>query len=227
MKDKVLEAKILQLAERAGIEGGRVYEVEKAGDTKTLNAYVTGFASTKRIVFWDTTIARLNEQELLFVMGHEMGHYVLGHVWKTILLFSAVTIVTLYAIHRTAGWLINRYKRRFGFDRLSDIASLPLFILLFGAYIFIITPVMLTYTRHVEHEADRFGLEITKNNHAAATAFVKLQTENLWVPRPGLLFKLWRASHPTPGERIDFCNNYQPWKKNESLKYEHLFKGAG
>lgn len=226
MKDKALEAKILQLAERAGIEGGLVYEVEKSEDTTTLNAYVTGFANTKRIVFWDTTIAKLTEQELLFVMGHEMGHYVLGHVWKTILFFSAVTIATLYAIHRTAGWMIDRYKHRFGFDRLSDIASLPLIILLFGAYIFIVTPIVLAYTRHIEHEADRFGLEISKNNDAAATAFVKLQTENLGVPRPGLLFKLWRASHPPLAERIDFCNSYQPWKKNEALKYEHLFKGA-
>ncbi|HEV2669293.1 MAG TPA: M48 family metallopeptidase, partial [Blastocatellia bacterium] len=87
MKDRELEAKILQLAGRAGIEGGRVYEVAKSEDTKALNAYVTGFGGTKRIVLWDTIIAKLNEDELLFVMGHEMGHYVLGHVWKSILFF--------------------------------------------------------------------------------------------------------------------------------------------
>jgi STE24 endopeptidase len=226
MKDKVLEAKILQLAERAGIEGGRVYEVEKSADTKTLNAYVTGFANTKRIVFWDTTIAKLDDQELLFVMGHEAGHYVLGHVWKKLIFFSGVIIVTLYAIHRTARWLIERYKQRFGFDQLSDVASLPLIILLFGAYIFIATPIVRAYTRHNEYEADRFGLEISKNNHAAATALVKVQTENLGVSRPGLLFKLWRASHPPLGERIDFCNSYQPWKKSEPLRYEHMFKDA-
>src|SRR5262249_24216302 len=84
MKNKELEAKILTLATRAGIEGGRVYEVAKSEDTKTLNAYVTGLGVTKRIVLWDTTIAKLDEDELLFVMGHEMGHYVLSHDWKTI-----------------------------------------------------------------------------------------------------------------------------------------------
>lgn len=224
MKNKQLEAKILALAERAGIEGGRVYEVAKSEDTKALNAYVTGFGNTKRIVLWDTTIAKLDEDELLFVMGHEMGHYVLGHVWKGILFFTLVIFLTLYAIHRTAGWLISKYKDRFGFSDLSDIASLPLVILLFSVYIFIVTPGVMAFTRNQEHESDRFGLEINQNNHAAATAFVKLQTENLAVPRPHWLDRLWRASHPTLGERIDFCNEYRPWAKGEPLKYGGLFK---
>ena len=87
-----------------------------------------------------------------------------------------------------------------------------------------ITPVALAFTRYQEHEADRFGLEITRDNRAAATAFVKLQEENLGVPRPGRLYKLWRASHPVIGERIDFCNGYRPWKTGQPLKYGHLFK---
>jgi Zn-dependent protease with chaperone function len=226
MKDKALEAKILALAERAGIEGGRVYEVAKSEDTKALNAYVAGFGNTKRIVLWDTTIAKLNENELLFVMGHEMGHYVLGHTWKYVFFFSALIMVTLFVIHRTAGWLMARYRHRFGFDRLSDIASLPLIILLFGAFIFIVSPAALAFTRHFEHEADRFGLEITRDNHSAATAFVKLQSENLGIPRPGLLYKLWRESHPPLGERIDFCNEYRPWEKDERLRYGDLFREA-
>jgi Zn-dependent protease with chaperone function len=224
MKNNELEAKILQLAERAGIEGGRVYEVDKSEDTKALNAYVTGFGATKRIVLWDTIIKKMNEDELLFVMGHEMGHYVLGHVWKTILFLSALIIAGLYAIHRTAGWLINKYHQRFGFTELSDVASLPLIILLFSVYFLIIAPVVLAYSRHNEHEADRFGLEITRNNRAAATAFVKLQQENLAVPRPNIIIKLWEASHPPLGERIDFANEYRPWEKGEPLKYGNLFK---
>lgn len=224
MKNKQLEAKILALARRAGIEGGRVYEVAKSEDTKALNAYVTGFGNTKRIVLWDTTIAKLDEDELLFVMGHEMGHYKLGHVWKGILFFTLVIFLTLYAIHRTAGWLISKYEDRFGFSDLSDIASLPLIILLFSVYIFIVTPGVMAFTRNQEHESDRFGLEINQNNHAAAMAFVKLQTENLAVPRPHWLDRLWRASHPTLGERIDFCNEYRPWAKGEPSKYGSLFK---
>jgi Zn-dependent protease with chaperone function len=226
MKDKTLEATILRLAERAGVEGVRVFEVDTSEDTKALYAYVTGFGNTTRIVLWDTTIAKMNEQELLSVMSHEMGHYVLGHYQKSILFFSVLIIATLYAVHRTTGWLIHRYKHRFGFDKLADIASLPLIILLCRLYLFIVTPIDLAYSRYIEHEADRFGLELTKNNHAAATAYAKLQTENLGVPRPGLLYKLWRAQHPTLGEHIDFCNTYRPWEKNEPLVYGRLFREA-
>ena len=224
MKDQALEAKILTLAEHAGIEGSRVFEVNKSVDTKTVNAYVTGFLGTKRIVLWDTIIAKLNEKELLFVMGHEMGHYVLGHVVKSILFFSLLIMITLFATYRTAGGLINRFKDRFGFDQLSDIASLPLILLLMNICFFVITPMVFTFTRYHEHEADRFGLEITQTNHAAATAFVKLQEENLAIPRPGWLYKLWRSSHPTLGDRIDFCNSYHPWEKGMPLKYETLFR---
>ena len=224
MKDRALEAKILTLAEMAGIEGSRVFEVNKSVDTKTVNAYVTGFLGTKRIVLWDTIIAKLNEKELLFVMGHEMGHYVLGHVVKSIFFFSVLIMITLFATYRVADGLINRFKDRFGFSQLSDIASLPLILLLMNICFLVITPVVFTFTRYHEHEADRFGLEITRTNHAAAMAFVKLQEENLGIPRPGWLYKLWRSSHPTLGDRIDFCNSYHPWEKGMPLKYETLFR---
>ena len=223
MQDKALETKILALAERSGIEGGRVYEVNKSVDTKAVNAYVTGFMGSKRIVLWDTTIDKLQEDELLFVMAHEMGHYVLGHVTTGIALFSVVIVVVLYLVHRTAGVVIERFKGRFGFDELSDIASLPLIIALVNVLSLVITPVVLTYTRHIEHESDRFGLEITHDNSAAARGFVALQTHNLGNPRPGLLYQIWRSSHPSLGDRIDFCNEYRPWETGEPSKYGDLF----
>jgi STE24 endopeptidase len=225
MKDKSLERDILALADRAGIEGGRVYEVNKSVDTKAVNAYVTGFGDTKRIVLWDTILAKLDRRQVLFVMGHEMGHYVLGHVPKTIAVISLVLLVTLYFAHRTAGWFIARFRSRFGFDALADVAALPLLLLLFNGFGLVVSPALLAYSRHQEHEADRFGLEITHDNHAAATSFVKLQTENLANPRPGLLYKLWRASHPPVGERIDFCNSYRPWETGAPERYERLFRG--
>jgi Zn-dependent protease with chaperone function len=224
MNDKALETDILNLAERAGIEGSRVYEVAKSEDTNAVNAYVAGFGATKRIVLWDTILAKLDRGQILVVMGHEMGHYVLGHIWKLILIFSVLIGAGLYAVHRTAGWLINRCHDRFGFTELSDIASLPLIIVLFGVASLVITPVALAVQRHFEHEADRFGLEITQDNYSAATAFVKLQQENLAIPRPGVLYKWWRASHPTLGDRIDFSNDYRPWESHQPLVYESYFK---
>jgi Zn-dependent protease with chaperone function len=226
MKNKELEAKILALAERAGIEGGRVYEVDKRVDTNAVNAYVTGFLGTKRIVLWDTLLAKLTDPQILFVMGHEMGHYVLHHVVQGIVFAVLLILVTLWAVQATAGWLLRRYRARWGFDRLADIASLPLILLLVNVFALVVVPVGLAFSRHLEHEADRFGLEITEDNHAAAMSFVRLQVENLAVPRPGWLYCLWRCSHPTLGERVDFCNTYRPWENGEPLKYGQLFRGS-
>jgi len=226
MQDKALEAEILAVAERSGIEGSRVYEVKKSVDTNAVNAYVTGFMGTKRIVLWDTLLAKLDKEEVLFVMGHEMGHYVLNHVVKSILIISVIILVALYGVHRLAGVLLARYRGRFGFDRLDDIASLPLIILLLSAISLVVTPLILANSRYNEHEADRFGIELLQTNRAAATAFVKLQQENLGVPWPGLLFKLWRGTHPSIGERITFFNEYKPWETGEPLVYGDRFEAA-
>jgi STE24 endopeptidase len=224
MKDRVLEQRILQLAERAGIPGSRVYQVDKSVDTKTVNAYVTGVGATKRIVLWDTILEKLDADQVAFVTGHEMGHFVLGHVATLIGVITLLATLSLYVVHRLAGRLIARFSGRFGFDRLSDFASLPLLLLLSTVVSLITTPLVLAYTRHQEHEADRFGLELTRDNHAAATTFVRLQQENLAIPRPGALYRLWRGSHPSLGDRVDFANRYRPWETGGQLRYGELFR---
>jgi len=224
MKDKALEARILAMADRAGIEGSRVFEVEKSVDTKMLNAYVAGLFNTKRIVLWDTTIRRMTPPEIMFVMGHEMGHYALGHVWYLVAFQTLLIMSSLYAAYRTAGAVLSRWGARFGFTTLADIASLPLILILINVFSLVVQPLALAFTRHIEHEADRFGLEITETSHSAGTAFVKLQQDALVVPRPGLLYKLWRESHPPLGERIDFTNDYHPWREGQPLAYGDHFK---
>jgi STE24 endopeptidase len=210
MKDKALEGQVLAVAAQAGVEGARVFEVNKSVDTAKVNAYVTGIGRTKRIVLWDTLLARLTPPETRFVVGHELGHYVLGHVWINILVSWALTVVGLYGAHRGAGFLLARFSGRFGFTTLADPAALPLLMMLLSLFSFLIGPAALALSRHHERQADRFGLDLTRDNHAAATAFVALQKQNLAVPRPGLLYKILRASHPPIGERVDFINGYQP-----------------
>jgi Zn-dependent protease with chaperone function len=224
MKDKTLEADILSLAERAGIAGSRVFEVDKSVDTEAVNAYVTGIGATKRVVLWDTIIAKVPRDSLLFVMAHEMGHYVLNHVWKLLAVVPLLVLAGLWLIDRTSGAIFARWGRRIGFASLADVAALPLLSLLFGLFVFLLSPLFLGYSRHMEHDADRFGLELTRDNRAAAIAFVALQQENLGNPRPGWIYKTWRASHPTLGDRIDFCNAYRPWETGEPQRYQHLFR---
>jgi STE24 endopeptidase len=224
MQDRALESRILKLAERAGIPGSRVYQVNKSVDTKMVSAYVTGVGATKRIVLWDTLLGKLEPDQVAFVVAHEMGHFVLHHVLTLIAVATLLVTGSLYVVHRVAGRLIARFSRRFGFTQLSDVASFPLLLLLGGAVSLVVTPLVLAFSRHQEHEADRFALELTRDNRAAATTFVRLQEENLGVPRPGPVYMLWRGSHPSLGERVDFANRYRPWERGDRLRYGRLFR---
>jgi Zn-dependent protease with chaperone function len=223
MKNRVLAKKIISLAERAGIHESRVFEVDKSLDTKTLNAYVTGAFGSKRIVLWDTVIVRLDEDELLAVVAHEIGHYVLGHVWKGCACFLVLLAVGLWALSRLAPNLMARFKTRLGFDNLADVASLPLLLLLAHLLSLVLTPVGNIYSRHVEHEADRFALELTHLNRAGATGSVKLLRDNLAVPNPGSFYRIFRSTHPASGERIEFFNDYRPWETGAPLRYRKYF----
>ncbi|MFC1564357.1 M48 family metallopeptidase [candidate division KSB1 bacterium] len=224
MQDQVLEQKILDTASRAGIEDSRVFEVNKSIDTEAVNAYVTGIGKTKRIVLWDTIIEKLDEDELLIVMGHEMGHYVLDHITWGIIIGSAGTFLMFFLIFRSTGFLLKKYKDKFGFEHLHDIASLPLFLILINFYSFLGQPFAYGISRYFERQCDTFTLELRRDNRAGAEAFVKLQHENLTNPRPGIIYRIFRATHPPIGERIDFFNTYRPWETGEPLKYEHLFR---
>lgn len=218
-----LRTSILDLAARAGIQHSRVYVVDMSVETNAVNAYVAGVGGTARIVFWDTILKKLTPRQLRAVLGHEMGHYVLGHIWQGILFMSAFLMLSLWLTWLSAGWAIARWKRRFGFDRLADPASLPLLVLLLGVISLVLAPIPIAWTRHQEHEADRFALELTHDNHALASAFVRLQATNLAVPDPGWLYTLWRGSHPSIAARVRFANSYHPWTEGRTGKYAHLF----
>lgn len=219
MKDPVLERKILELAGRAGISGGRVFEVDKSVDTRAANAYVTGLFGTKRIVLWDTLLRDFDEREVLAVMGHEMGHYALGHIAWSVVLSSAVVLAGLFWTDRAGRWLVARYHGRFGFTSLADVAAAPLLLVLLGLASTALAPLALAYSRHHEHEADRFALDLTHRNRSAARAFAHLQRENLGVPRQTLVDKLWRSTHPSVAERIEFCNTYRPWEARGEARW--------
>jgi STE24 endopeptidase len=226
MKDKVLETRILGLAHRAGIDGAHVYEVDKSVDTNELNAYVTGIGDTKRIVLWDTILKAFTADEVSMVMGHEMGHYALGHVWKGMFVISAIILSGLWLIHVSAGWVFRRFGERAQVRSLGDFASLPLLILAFGVLGFVAMPAAFALSRHFEHEADRFGLEISRNNHACATTFVKFVEHDLSYPTPSPFIEYMRYTHPSAAERITFCNTYHPWLEGKDGKYSSYFAPA-
>ncbi len=215
LQDQVLKQKLLDLASRAGIEGGRVYQVNKSKQTKTMNAYVTGIGPTNRIVMWDTLLAKMNHDEVLGVMGHEMGHYVMKHIWKTLAFLLAVSVIVFYLGQRFYEPGLRRWGSRWGVTERGDPASLPWLLLVASAISFLLSPVISGYSRSQEHAADMFALEVTHLNEPFATAFVKMAEDSKRDPSPHPIIKFWRYTHPPIAERIPFALQYKPWEKGE------------
>jgi len=111
-----------------------------------------------------------------------------------------------------------------GVHDIGDMAALPLLLLVLCAVGFVLMPPMLAVSRHFEHEADRFGLELTHDNHTCATVFVEFVRHDLSYPRPSAVVQLLRASHPSIAERIEFCNSYHPWLEGDAERYSGYFK---
>ena len=109
---------------------------------RELNAYVTGLSASKRVVVWDTTIRRMSPDEVLFVTGHEMGHYVLGHVRDGIFFACAVLLFFLYLAYRLLHWMLARWGETWAIRGPDDLASLPVLILLLSVFGFLFTPII-------------------------------------------------------------------------------------
>jgi STE24 endopeptidase len=215
LRDASLRDALIAEASRAGIENKRVYEVDKSKQTKEMNAYVTGIGPSARIVMWDTLLAKLDRDEILAVMGHEMGHYVLKHLWKGIAFTIAMTFLGFFI----AQWLFEsglaRWGVRWRVDGRSDAAAIPWLLAVSSILAFLLSPVYSGYSRHVEHQADVFGLELTHLNEAMASSFVKFAEDSKADPRPPRFIEWWRYSHPSLGRRIDFVLAYKPWEKGQ------------
>jgi STE24 endopeptidase len=205
-----LKTEILDLAGKAGIQGAKVFEVDASKQSKKLNAYVTGLFNTKRIVIYDTAIKAMTTEQLLFVVGHEMGHYVLHHVWIGTGMIILLIFFCSWLIFNILPAFIRKYQHRLGFDDISSYASLPLIILAFSMIAFFIQPVMNSASRTFEHQADKYGIRMTNyNSEAASVAFDKLSAYNLSDPNPSPLVEFWFYDHPALQKRIDFVKSYK------------------
>lgn len=209
IKDEELGKEIQKLLQKANIEEAQIYKVDKSRDTKEMNAYMTGIFKSKRIVLWDTTIKKLEKDEILSVTAHEIGHYIKGHIWKSIILGGLFSIFLIYLIYRTSNWVLINSNGIFGFSRLYDIASLPLILLILNFYLFLANPIMNLISRHMEREADMIEIELTKNKEAAISTMLKLNESNLSIPRPSKIYEVWYYTHPTTEDRIKFFEDYQ------------------
>jgi STE24 endopeptidase len=221
-KDPVLTASLERMVQRAGenIPPQRMFWMGAGEKTTTLNAYVTGFGASKRIVVWDTTIAKMNTPQIVFVTGHEMGHYVLNHIPKLLSFFAALFFVLFYLGYRSIGWVLSHWGEKWMVRGLDDWASLPALLFLLSVFVFLASPVTSAVSRHYEHQADQYGLEVTHgltpdSGQVAAQSFQILGEVDLADPDPNPVDVFLFYSHPPIRDRIPFCLTYDPWSKGE------------
>jgi len=219
-KDPTLTAGLEQMVQRAGenIPPQRMFWMGAGEKTTGLNAYVTGIGASKRIVVWDTTIAKMNAPQIVFVAGHETGHYVLQHIPKGLTFFAVLLLIFYYCGYRLIGWVLGRWGQGWGIRGLDDWASLPVLMVLLSVFLFISNPVGSVFSRHLEHQADQYGLEVTHgltpdSGQVAAQSFQILGEVDLADPDPNPLEVFLFYDHPTIPDRIRFALTYAPWAK--------------
>ena len=225
-KQPQLADAIEKVVQRGGlsIPKSRIYEMDASRRYTTLNAYVTGFGASKRVVVWDTTIQKMTTPETLFVFGHEMGHYVLHHIIYGMIAGAAGLLLGLYLVYRLSGWTLKIFPRRSGIRELGDWAAVPVIFLLFGILGFFAEPVGNAFSRHLEHQADVYGLEVTHGvnpnpQEAAAHAFQVLGELSLDYPYPSKWVVVWYYDHPDIADRVRFAHEYDPWGQGQELRY--------
>jgi len=225
-KEPVLVAAIEKVTARGGlvIPRDRMFEMKASAKLKSLNAYVTGIGASKRVVVWDNTIQKMNTGQTVFVFGHEMGHYVLGHVWIGIGAAVLGILIFLFLAFHAMRWALAGYGARWEIRGVSDWASLPVLLLALAVFGFLSEPVSSSFSRMLEHNADVYGLEVIhgivpNSSEEAADAFQILGEVSLDDPNPSPFIEFWLYDHPSISERVRFASEYDPWGTNRLPKY--------
>ncbi len=217
LEDPKVTTPILQLARANGIPVHDVFEMDASRQTNRMSANVSGFGNTMRITLNDNLLHRGSPEEIQSVMGHEMGHYVLNHVYKGMLFFLVVIAVGFGFLRGSLDGALKRWGETWQIRGIGDPAVLPLVVLLISLLGFVLTPVLNTYIRTAEQEADMYGLNASRQPDGFAQAAIHLGEYRKMSPGP---IEEWIFfDHPSGRNRI---NNAMRWKaENLSLYPAH------
>ncbi len=196
LADGPLKQQILSMARANGIPATDVFEFDASKQTKRMSAHVSGLFGTTRISLNDNLINRGSPEEVKAVLGHEMGHYVLHHVFHGIVEFGLLIVIGFAFLK----WSFEKLRSRWGIRDVGDVAGLPLLVALFSVYFFVLTPVTNTLTRTQEAEADIFGLNTSRQPDGFAQAAVHLSEYRKM--EPGTIEEWVFYDHPSGYHRI-------------------------
>jgi STE24 endopeptidase len=184
LDDPKVTAPILSLARANGIPAHDVYEIDASRQTTRMSANVSGFGSTMRITLNDNLLRRGSPEEIQSVMGHEMGHYVLHHIYKDILFFGVVIVIAFALLQWSLTWCLQRWGEKWKIRGIGDTAVLPLVLLVVSVFGFVATPILNTHTRTEEGEADMYGLNASRQPDGFAQAAIHLGEYRKMNPGP-------------------------------------------
>jgi STE24 endopeptidase len=196
LEDQRVVAPILSMARANGIKAAEVWEIDASKQTTRISANVSGIFATERITLNDNLLARCSLPEIEAVMGHEMGHYVLGHIPGLIVQFGVVIAVGFALV----SFLFGRFRARWNIADIGDVAGMPLALLLFSAYLFVLTPVLNSIVRSQENAADVFGVNASQQPDGFAQVTLKLSEYRKLEPGP--LEEIVFFDHPSGRTRI-------------------------
>jgi STE24 endopeptidase len=200
LNDPKIVDPILSMARANGIPAKDVYEIDASKQTTRMSANVSGFANTMRITLNDNLLRRGSPEEIQAVMGHEMGHYVMNHVYKLIMFFSIVIVLAFAYLRWSLDWTLQRWGEKWQIRGVGDTAVLPLVVLLAAIFGFVTTPVFNTFIRTQEHEADMYGLNTSRQPDGFAQAAIHLGEYRKMNPGP---IEEWIFfDHPSGRNRI-------------------------
>jgi STE24 endopeptidase len=200
LDDPKITQPILSLARANGIAAKDVYQMDASKQTTRMSANVSGFGSTMRITLNDNLLRRGSPEEIQMVMGHEMGHYVLNHVYKSMMFFLIVTVTGFAFLKWSLEWSLARWGERWQIRGITDTAVLPLVVLLGSIFFLAMTPALNTFIRSQEYEADMYGLNATRQPDGFAQGAIHLGEYRKMSPGP--LEERVFYDHPSGRNRI-------------------------
>ncbi|MBC8507377.1 MAG: M48 family metallopeptidase [Anaerolineales bacterium] len=200
-----LVERLLTLAERANTKVNGVYKFDMSRRTKAANAALTGIGNSRRIILGDTLIDEFTSDEIETILAHELAHHVNKDIPLGIMISSVTTLVGLYLASLGLNWGVNF----FGFESAADIAALPLFGLVLGAFSFVTMPLGNAWSRSRERMADTYALETTKQSSAFISAFTRLANQNLSDVDPEPWVEWLLHSHPAISKRIAMAREFE------------------
>jgi STE24 endopeptidase len=200
LDDPVVREPILAMARAEGVDVDDVWVFDASRQTKRVSANVSGFAGTMRISLNDNLLNRTSLAEIEAVMAHEIGHYVLNHIYKSLLFFGVVIVVGFALLKRAFEAVAARKGAAWGIRGTGDTAGLPLAVTLLATYFFVLTPVVNSWIRMEEAEADLFG--INASGQPDGEALVDLKLGEYRKLDPGPLEELVFFDHPSGRSRI-------------------------